>query len=614
MIKDCIKGLCRGMAVFIMLTLGLSGVMVCGATPEIYAGRGNDSGEKVKVVGVDGSAKKTVEEMEDSGEVVLFEGSAQPSTTVTIEKNKLIKCEGFRTNYFKATCGDVTAVAYCIQPKLKGDETANQKVNAYNDERMRKALYYSYGYPGYNERTKVYLDGLDLRDCYEDNNGRYALCHLMLSFVYDGEKKGSYAFRGCSEKTKKIVKDLLAEIKKWPEPDREAALKLSEEEVKAEWNFDMNCQITPPITLMANSRKNHIFVKVPDGATMYRYVSGEDKNRLSSTSVDMFDSDDEEVMICSGESFRFSAPSSVRGVHQSALMTGGISTTQPYLLHLTKKQDRIFGLEDSASVSFSIEWMKFGDLILKKNSSDGMLTDNNDYYSLKGARYLVNCKKSGALAGVLTTDAKGIGVLRNLPHGEYSVVEKDAPRGFVIDLKEHDISMNSPETVMNVKEDPAEICLRTSAVEEKSGRRAFYNHGEAVIKDTVTYSGLEPGQEYRLIGKLVDKDTGRPLKNMSSETSFVPEKSDGVICIKFNIDSNLLAGREIVVFERLYFGENLLATHEDINDKAQTIKVLKHTDCTPQTGDDMPTAALIILLISALAALCGGFVRSSERG
>lgn len=40
----------------------------------------------------------------------------------------------------------MTAVAYCIQPKLKGDERANQKVNAYNNEKMRKALHYSYGY------------------------------------------------------------------------------------------------------------------------------------------------------------------------------------------------------------------------------------------------------------------------------------------------------------------------------------------------------------------------------------------------------------------------------------------------------------------------------------
>ncbi len=589
MIRNYIGGFHRGIAVFIALLFVLSGLIVFEAEPQVYAETVNvetvdAAGEQVDVIGADSSSAKTVEEMESAGDVVIFEGSAKPSATVTIDKKRLIKREGFRTNYFKATCGDMTAVAYCIQPKLKGDERANQKVNAYNNEKMRKALHYSYGYPGYNERTKAYLDSLDMQEYYNDNNGRYALCHLMLSFLYDGEKKNSFAFRGCSEETKKNVKKLLAEIKKWPDPNSEAALKLSDEKVIAEWKFDKGCQITPPITLLANRDENYIRVNVPEGVTMYRYAAGADNSSLDAASADIFDSGKAGIKVHGGESFRFSAPASVRGTYSSPVMKGAISTTQAYLLHLTNKQDRIFGLKDYASASFNIEWVKFGDLVLNKSSSDEAITGSNEYYSLEGARYEVTCRETGEHAGVLTTDANGKGVLRNLPYGEYSVAEKEAPRGFVLDSEIYDISLNTGEEEVSVKESPAEISLQTSAVEKDSGTQSFYEQGEVIIEDTVTYAGLEPGQEYILKGKLVDKKTGEPFEELSSETVFVPEESSGTACVEFDIDSDILAGREIVAFESLYFGDNLLAAHEDINDEAQTIRVLERKEPYPANG------------------------------
>lgn len=618
MIRDYMGVFCKVITVFVMPFLvwgGLiwGGLTVFEMTPHIYAVTGDVAGERVDVVGADSNAEETIEQMESAGSIVIFEGSAKPSATVTIKASKRIKCEGFKASYFKATCGDVTAVAYCVEPAVKSGKVSNKQVNAYNDALMRKVLHYSYGYPGYNKRTKAYLDSLDMPECYGNKDGRYVFCHLMLSFVYDGEKKGSSAFRGCSEKTKQNVKDLLAEIKSWPEPDSEAALKLSSESVRAEWKFDKDHQATPPITLLANSRENHIFVDVPEGVTMYRYAAGADNSSLEATSADMYNSGDKDIIVRGGESFRFSAPSSVKGTYSSPVMKGAISTTQPYLLHLTKKQDRIFGLEDFASVAFNIEWVKFGDLVLNKSSSDEALTGNNDYYSLEGARYQVTCRGTGEYAGVLTTDAKGKGVLRDLPYGEYSIVENKAPRGFVLDPKIYDISLSSREGEVSVKESPAEISLQTSAVEKDSGTRSFYEHGKAIVTDTVTYAGLEPGQEYRLEGKLVDKMKGEPFEGLSSETVFVPEKSSGTVCVEFNIDSDTLAGREIVAFESLYFGDNLLAAHEDINDEAQTIRVLERSNYTPQTGDNIPTAAMLILLIATLAVLYRGFAGGSGR-
>lgn len=98
MIRNYIGGFHRGIAVFIALLFVLSGLIVFEAEPQVYAETVNvetvdAAGEQVDVIGADSSSAKTVEEMESAGDVVIFEGSAKPSATVTIDKKRLIKRE-----------------------------------------------------------------------------------------------------------------------------------------------------------------------------------------------------------------------------------------------------------------------------------------------------------------------------------------------------------------------------------------------------------------------------------------------------------------------------------------------------------------------------------------
>ena len=46
----------------------------------------------------------------------------------------------------------------------------------------------------------------------------------------------------------------------------------------------------------------------------------------------------------------------------------------------------------------------------------------------------------------------------------------------------------------------------------------------------------------------------------------------------------ILAGKSLVVFEKLYYGEEQICAHEDLKDKAQTVKVVKIKPA-PETGD-----------------------------
>lgn len=138
------------------------------------------------------------------------------------------------------------------------------------------------------------------------------------------------------------------------------------------------------------------------------------------------------------------------------------------------------------------------------------------------------------------------------------------------------------------------VKVGTKAVDKKTTINVA-TEGSTTIIDTVEYEGLIPGQTYVMSGVLMDKETGESLKSSKkgnpvatliadvmgesneyiSETSFVPEASSGSVQIKFAIDTTDLDGKTIVVFEKLYYGVTVIASHEDIEDEDQSVHVPK---------------------------------------
>ena len=114
--------------------------------------------------------------------------------------------------------------------------------------------------------------------------------------------------------------------------------------------------------------------------------------------------------------------------------------------------------------------------------------------------------------------------------------------------------------------------------------------GEVTIFDEVSYTNLKPEKEYTVSGVLMDKATGKAFldadgKEITAETTFIAETKNGSVGVTFIFDATGLHGKEIVVFEDLYRENVLLATHADINDEGQTIKVKNPEIGTKATAD-----------------------------
>lgn len=141
------------------------------------------------------------------------------------------------------------------------------------------------------------------------------------------------------------------------------------------------------------------------------------------------------------------------------------------------------------------------------------------------------------------------------------------------------------------------------------------------IVDTVTYHGLMTGSEYKVIGTLMNKETGEALlkdgKPVTAQAEFKAEKANGSVEVTFTFDASALAGQDVVVFEKLYYTdgktEHEIASHEDLKDEGQTVHMteLPKEPVTPpvappvKTGDETP---LLLYAGIAIAALAGASV------
>lgn len=161
----------------------------------------------------------------------------------------------------------------------------------------------------------------------------------------------------------------------------------------------------------------------------------------------------------------------------------------------------------------------------------------------------------------------------------------------------------------------ADIQIETSAIDKASGSQTANPEKQVTIIDTVKYSGLIPGKRYTIKGILMDKETGNPLKagreEVSVSRSFQAEKRNGEVDVEFMFDASRMKGKNIVVFEELYYKERLIASHADLDDENQTVSITKNeekesakkTSGSPRTEDRTNILRYLGLISAAIVSV-----------
>ena len=119
------------------------------------------------------------------------------------------------------------------------------------------------------------------------------------------------------------------------------------------------------------------------------------------------------------------------------------------------------------------------------------------------------------------------------------------------------------------------IFIGTTALDEETDSHLSKPDEKVTIVDTVEYEGLKVGKEYKLVGTLMDQETGEPIlidgKKVTAEKKFKAKRSTGTTEVTFVFNGSSLKGKTVVVFEELYLEDLLLTAHADIEDEDQTI-------------------------------------------
>jgi hypothetical protein len=124
--------------------------------------------------------------------------------------------------------------------------------------------------------------------------------------------------------------------------------------------------------------------------------------------------------------------------------------------------------------------------------------------------------------------------------------------------------------------------IRTKAADGKTGDDVGTIMEDGTLIDTVQLWNLIEGEEYTVSGTLVYQEDGTPVEGVSTTpvtfTATAEQTEYTEVEIKFTgIDATKLAGKTVVVFEKLYHpnentGESVeVNRHEDLTDKAQTV-------------------------------------------
>lgn len=150
--------------------------------------------------------------------------------------------------------------------------------------------------------------------------------------------------------------------------------------------------------------------------------------------------------------------------------------------------------------------------------------------------------------------------------------------------------------------------IGTLAVDSETGNHVSFADNSVSITDTIEYHNLiaDGETEYQVEGILMDKESGeRILNNEGNEVtasgSFIPVESDGTVILTFEFSYEGHDGETIVVFERVLYGDVVIAVHEKLDSEEQAIYFPKiGTSAVSSNGTDTIMATEDVTIIDTV--------------
>lgn len=514
------------------------------------------------------------------------------------------------SHVFTVTVNSKKRPAYCLQPHLEAPASGNRKAAEMSDSsKVSQTMYYCYGYPG-QKKTATWLKKNGYTS-YAKGLELYHLSHVVLSYAYDSD----HAFIGWSNGSasttisasyQTMVKKTYAYIKSLPDPagfDSSISFKsTSGATANASWTKDGQFK-SDTITLKGHE-DNYVKYKVPSDMSLVTkgktYAAGK------------------TVTIYGDQSFYLTTDNFKRAntTYSSGDLKGNLYDYTAYKITDSGTQNlAFFAVDKPDTAAFTVKFgnvdIDLGTKAQDKNTKSNQGTATPDAVFTDTVSYAnVTPGKSYTIKGKLMDKATGKAISINGKEVTSSKTFKaDKSSGTVVLEYKFDVSLLKGKTTVVFEDIYYDgIKLASHADLKDEGQTLYYpdvktkakdlkteiNQGiterDDVLIDEVSYSNVIVGKEYTVKGKLMNKETGKPIlvdgKEITSEVKFKAEATSGTVRMKFILDSRMLKGKTTVVFEDLYQGTVKVAAHADIEDEGQSVKYpeIKTTAKDAETG------------------------------
>lgn len=144
--------------------------------------------------------------------------------------------------------------------------------------------------------------------------------------------------------------------------------------------------------------------------------------------------------------------------------------------------------------------------------------------------------------------------------------------------------------------------LSTHASDAFDGDKTVDAQEEANIVDQVRYAGVTPGREYRIAGRLVERETEAVIMNrdnepVGNERTFIADSGIGELELSFSFDASAYAESDVVVLEELTDMETdqVIAAESNLDDVEQTVHIVASKLESPPLEEPEEEGPLVLI-------------------